>query len=431
MKLFTTLKNIPIVVKIILIGVILAGGYFGYNTFFAKKSTSTQYKTSVAVKGSLLVTVTGSGNVSSVNAANVTTEASGVVKNVYKKDGDTVKVGDPIIELDLDLYARQKADQSYASYQSAKNALDAAKVKLYTLQVDLFKTWDDYKQLAETSKYSNDDDSPKYDSRSLPEFHESEKTWLAAEATFKNQQNVISQAQTSLNSAWLSYQETSPIVYAPISGTVSGLSLQVGSVIVAAQNTTSSDSTVTSTKVASVTTEGLPMVSVSLTEIDAPKITLGNKATVSIDALPDKTFSGSVVSIDRVGVVSSGVTTYPTVIQLDSDDESILPNMAASVTIITAKKDDVLLVPTSAIQTQDGSSTVRVMQNGTPVPMAVETGLTSDTETEIIGGIAEGDTVVTGTTTSGGTSTTGASVSPFSIGGNRGMGGAQQIRVAQ
>lgn len=422
MKLFSFLKKLPIVLKIILIGALLGSGYFGYTTFFAKKSSAVQYKTAVAAKGTLLVTVASSGSVSSVNAANVKTEASGVVKKVYKKDGDTVKAGDPIIELDLDLGAKQKADQAYASYQSAKNSFDAAKVKLYTLQVDLFSTWDEFKQLAETSKYSNADLSAKTDRRALPEFHESEKTWLAAEATFKNQQNVINQAQTSLNSAWLSYQQTSSIVYAPISGTVSGLSLQEGSVIASSLTSSSSDSTVTSTKVASVTTEGVPLVSVSLTEIDIPKITLGNKATVLIDAIPGKTFSGSVVSIDSVGVVSSGVTTYPTVIQLDADDPSILSNMAATVTIITTKKDDVLLVSTSAIQTQNGSSSVRVMQKGIPVSMAVEVGLSSDTQTEIIGGIAEGDTVVTGTVTNGSTTNT-TSTSLFGI-GNR-SGGAQ------
>jgi HlyD family secretion protein len=331
-----------------------------------------------------------------------------------------VKAGDPIIELDLDLVAKQKADQAYASYQSAKNSLDAARVKLYTLRVDLLTTWDEFKQLAETGKYSNADQTPKNDARTLPEFYESQDTWLASEATYKNQQNIINQAQTSLNSSWFSYQQTSPTVYAPISGTVSGLSLQEGSVIVASQ--TDSSTSVTSTKVASVTTKGLPMISVSLTEIDAPKITLGNKATALIDALTGKTFTGTVTSIDKVGVVSSGVTTYPTVITLDSDVLSILPNMAASVTIITEKKDDVLLVPTSAVQTQNGSSSVRVLQKGVPVSMAVETGLTSDTETEIIGGIAEGDTVVTGTVANGtSTKTTGTSL--FGV-GNRG-GGAQ------
>jgi len=347
---------------------------------------------------------------------------------VYKKDGELVKAGDPIIELDLDLSAKQKADQAYASYQSAKNALDTATVKYYTLQADLMKTWDSFKQLAETAKYSNDDDTPKTDARALPEFIQSQDAWLASEATYKNQEKAIAQLRTTLSSAWLSYQATSPIVYAPISGTVSGLSLQEGSVIASSLTNTSSDSTVTSTKVASVTTEGLPMISVSLTEIDAPKITLGNKVTVTIDAITGKTYTGTVTSIDKVGVVSSNVTTYPTVVTLDSDIPEILPNMAASVTIITAKKDDVLLVPTSALQTQDGSASVRVMQNGKPVSMAVEVGLSSDTQTEIIGGIAEGDSVITGTVANG-TSTTGTSASPFGI-GNRGFGGTQQIRVA-
>jgi len=133
-----------------------------------------------------------------------------------------------------------------------------------------------------------------------------------------------------------------------------------------------------------------------LTEIDVPKVKLGDKATIKFDALPDKTFTGKVVSIDTAGVVSSGVTTYPVVIRLDTESDSILSNMAASATIITAIKNNVLIVPLAAVQKQsDGSSFVRLLKNGKPVQTTVEVGLSSSSEIEIISGLSEGDTVVT------------------------------------
>ena len=75
-----------------------------------------------------------------------------------------------------------------------------------------------------------------------------------------------------------------------------------------------------------------------------------------------------------------------------------------------------LLVPSGTITTTNGISTVRVMRNGTPEIVDVEVGASSDTQTEIISGINEGDEVVTGT--SGGTATsTGTTTSPFGGGG--------------
>jgi HlyD family secretion protein len=250
----------------------------------------------------------------------------------------------------------------------------------------------------------------------------SNDNWLAAEAKFKNQQNVIDQAQISVNSAYLSYQETSPIIYAPISGTVTGFSYQVGSVITAQSN---SSGTSASQKIASIKTKASPTMTVNMTQIDVPKIKIGNKVTVTLDAFSGKTFTGKVISIDSVGAVSSGVTTYPTVILLDTDSADILTNMTGQANIITDVKDEALLVPVSAIKTQtDGTSSVQIMKNGVPTTVTVEAGVSSDTQTEILSGVSEGDTIVTSTVSTG-AKTTSSTSSPFSLfGNNRGGGGA-------
>jgi len=175
--------------------------------------------------------------------------------------------------------------------------------------------------------------------------------------------------------------------------------------------------------------DGSLTAAVNLTEIDVIKVKVGQKVTITLDAFPDKTFTGKVSAIDTNGSVSSGVTSYPTTITFDSAPDTVYPNMAVNATIITAVKDEVLLVPTSAVQTQNGESTVRVMNNGKISQVTVETGLSSDTQTEIVSGLSEGQTVVVGTistqTTRG---TTGAAASPFGGtgfggGGNRGFGG--------
>jgi macrolide-specific efflux system membrane fusion protein len=391
--------------------------WFSYRQFFGKKSAAVTYQTAQAEVGTLIISLSASGSVSAANSASVTTSATGVVKNLYVQNGAMVKSGQAIAEIDLDEESKQKYAQASSSYQSAKNSVSSAQSSLYSLQSKLFSANRALINDAVARNLAADD----------PTYIMENADWLAAESAYKNQQSAISQAQSSLNSAWLSYRQSSPVIYAPISGTISGMWLQIGSVITG--STSSTD--VGGTKIASVSTSAAPTVALNLTEIDAPKIKTGQKATVTLDAFADKTFVGKVVSVDRVGSVSSGVTTYPTVIALDFGNPDIYPNMSASATIILDSKTDVLLVPSSAVSTQNGTSTVQVMKSGQPEPVIVETGLSSDTQTEITSGLQAGDVVVTGTSTTT-SPTTSTQNSPFSIfGGGRvggGAGGAVRFR---
>ena len=181
-------------------------------------------------------------------------------------------------------------------------------------------------------------------------------------------------------------------------------------------------------KIANIKTDALPTLSINLTEIDVPKIKIGDKATITFDAFSDKTFTGKVISIDTVGSVSSGVTNYPTVILLDTKSNTILPNMGVSANIITDTKDDVLLVSSSAVKTDDnGNNYVQILKNGKPINQNIEVGLSSDSQTEIISGLIEGETIITSTTQATSTSTQ-QTQSVFGGFGNRGGAGGN-IRI--
>jgi len=414
----------PLWKKGILVILILVIGWFAYGKIVSSGKSQVQYQTGTAEKGTLVVSISGSGSVASTNSSNITTEATGVVTKIYVKDGDKVKVGDKIAELELDLEGQQKSSLAWTSYQSAKNNLQSAKDGLYSAQADLYTKWQDYFDLSTTKQYENSDGTPNTPEReSQTDYKVTQDNWLSSEAKYKAQERAIAQAQLSLNSAWYSYQQASPIIYAPISGTVSGFSLQVGSVI---NSQSSSNTSATTNKIAIIKTDSLPTVLINLTEIDIPKIKVGDKATVTFDAFADKTFTGKVVSIDTVGSVSSGVTNYPTVILLDSKSNEILPNMAVTANIITDTKTDILMVPSSSIKTTDSESTVQIMKNGKPQTVTVTTGLSSDTETEITSGLSEGDTIVTNTiqsTTSTSDSSSRSVFSTFGTGGGAKMMG--------
>lgn len=137
---------------------------------------------------------------------------------------------------------------------------------------------------------------------------------------------------------------------------------------------------------------------VSLNEVDVAKVKASQKVTLTFDAVPDLTITGQVAEVDAIGTVSQGVVTYTVKIAFDTQDERIKPGMSVSAAIITDIKQNVLLVPNSAIKS-NGEQYVVVLESNVPRNQVVETGLSNDTLTEITSGLKEGEKVVTQTIT--------------------------------
>lgn len=422
----TILKNwffkLSFIKKTIIFLIIIAAGWFGLSKLNSNKSQQPIYQTTQVEKGTLVVSISASGQVSAANSGEVKTSAAGVVKKIYVKNDQVVKSGDKIADIDLDQTAKQKYTQALSSYQSAKNALASAQANLYTTQSDMFTNWQKYMDKAQNATYQNADKTPNTSQRNQTDFQITDDNWLATEAKYKIQQATVTQTQTALSSAWMSLQQLSPTIVAPISGKVTGLSLQIGSVLTSQQSSSGTD---TAQKIASVQTDAVPTITVNLTEVDIPKVEVGNKATVTFSAFPDKTFTGQVVSIDTVGSVSSGVTTYPAVIKLDTQVEKMLANMSADANIITQTVNDALLAPASAIQTKNGVSTAKILKNGQVESVTVKIGESNTSQVVINSGLSEGDNVVTSTTqTKTSTAKTNTTTSsPFSAFGVRTGGG--------
>ncbi len=394
---------------IIVIILLIVAGYFGYKQFLSKPAAP-QYQTAQVVKGTLVTSVSASGNITTANNVTITIQASGVVKEVLVKNGDTVSQRQTIATLTLDQASQQKQAAAYASYLTAKNTLDAANAKYNSLQNTLFVA---------NQKLINDAVA-----RGLlttdPTYIEENATWLQSEADYKNQATVISAAQSSFVAASLNLSQLSSTITAPAAGVIKGLTITPGATITLSSS--SSSSTSTSQVLGSVYQTGPIQAQVNLSEVDSVNVSEGQKVTMTLDAFLNSTFTGKVASINTNGVVSSGVTVYPAVIVFDSGDDHIYPNMGVNARIITKVKNDVILVPSAAVSTNNNQSTVRVMKNKIVTSVPVEVGDSNDTQIEITSGINEGDTVVTSVTqTTRSTSTT----SPFGStrGGFGGIGG--------
>jgi multidrug efflux pump subunit AcrA (membrane-fusion protein) len=158
---------------------------------------------------------------------------------------------------------------------------------------------------------------------------------------------------------------------------------------------------------------------VQASEVDIPKIAVGQKATVTVNAFAGKTYVAKVSRVDRIGVATSGVVSYAVYLQFIETPLDIAPGMNAVAVIQTSRKDGVLKVPQVAVKTVGQEKTVQILSGGTPETVAVTTGDTSDTEVEILTGLRAGDVVVTRTIAPKTTITT---TSPFSGIGGRGGG---------
>ncbi len=216
-------------------------------------------------------------------------------------------------------------------------------------------------------------------------------------------------------------------VRAPFDGTIAKLDVKKG------------DSASAGSAVATLITKQ-QIAEISLNEVDAAKIAIGQKVTVTFDAIDGLTISGEVSDIDTVGTVTQGVVTYSVKITFDTQDDRIKPGMSLSTEIITAAKPDILVVPLSAVKSQGGQSYVEVLdQPGSvtagvqgvtskfpPRQVPVEIGLSNDTMAEITSGLKEGDQVISRTVAPTAQKVTTAPTifgATGATGGNRSFGG--------
>jgi RND family efflux transporter MFP subunit len=214
-------------------------------------------------------------------------------------------------------------------------------------------------------------------------------------------------------------------IHAPFDGIVSKVDIKKG------------DSASTGTAVATMITEQ-QIAEVSLNEVDAAKVKVGQKATLTFDAVDNLSITGKVLEIDTIGTVSQGVVSYTVKIGFDTQDQRVKPGMSVSAAIVTDVKADVLAVPNSAVKSQNGQNYVEILNPddqtaiagasqveaiAAPKQQTIEIGLANDTSTEIVSGLKQGDNVVIQTISPTTTTTTSSSSSGLRIPGLTGGGG--------
>lgn len=418
--------------KLLLFALIMAAGFGVWHFAHTSHSAPITYETATVEKGTLVTSISGTGTITSGNNTAITTRSSGVVSKVYVTNGDTVKKGQKIADITLDDYAKERQTKAYAEYLDAQEAVKAAVNA--KAEADL-QMWKDRDAITKASDAIDEKNNTAINPTTQEEYTVAEKTIIdktletaktsfeTSELQYKNADSEIAAASAKVNSALRTYQENSATIVAPAAGIVSDLALAPG-LTVTASSTTSNTSGATIVSAQTVGKIGDPkgqlIATVNLSEIDITSVKANQKASIILDAFPDKTFTGKVLSVDTSGSVSSGVTSYPVKIILDQTEIAIYSNMAVTVDIITDVKSDVLLIPTSAITTSNGQSSVQVKKDDEVSTVTVEIGSANDSQSEIVSGLAEGDEVVTSVTSpTVNTKSSSTETSPFSgVGGS-------------
>lgn len=236
------------------------------------------------------------------------------------------------------------------------------------------------------------------------------ETVINSDFDVQNQKIKVAQTQDALADAENTLADYS--IYSPFGGVIANVNVKKG------------DTVSSGTVLVSIITKQ-QIAEISLNEVDAAKVKVDQKATLTFDALSDVTLTGKVSDVDTLGQVSQGVVSYGVQITLDTQDERVKPGMSVTADIITDAKQDVLVLPNGSIKSQGNSQYVELIENPSdtlkqqllssvsgivlqqsPKQQAVETGLSNDTYTEIVSGLNEGDIVVSSTITSSQNSTT-------------------------
>lgn len=347
-------KKHPYLTTLALIAV-LGGSYWYWSAQTPAGQTS--YVTTPVEKGTLTTSVSGSGNVVVDQLASIDPTITGTVAGLAVNVGDSVKKGQwlfTIINEDL----TTSALQSQSSLQNAQISLDQANANLVA------------------AKNGGTDT-------------ERDRAILKSKITV---------AEKNLSVAQLNYQNalsdaTKRRVTSPIDGTVNAINIKNGDDLSRLSSNSSNQAPMVIGDLNTLKAE------VQVNEVDIANVALGQRVMMTYNAISGLSVSGKVEKMDALGTVTQGVVNYTVTVGLDTIDSRLRPGMSVSANIITAVKQEVLMVPSSAVKVQNGATTVQVMKGSDAVPTSVnvQTGAVNNTDTEITSGLSIGDKVVTRT----------------------------------
>ncbi|WP_456406103.1 efflux RND transporter periplasmic adaptor subunit [Caldithrix abyssi] len=373
-----TKKILIIVGVVLLIALIIVGNLL-------KKDRGIEVLSEKVTRGTVQQKVTGSGQIRPATEVKVSAQVAGKIIRLHVKEGDHVKKGQLLVELDEEKYR--------ANVERAESQLLAAKANEKKAHSELQRT----RQLFKRKLVSTAD-------------------LEAAEANFEAAMSNRLQAEASLKEAQDALDKTK--LYATIEGVVTRVNKEEGEMALGAQFQEDVILVVSDLSVMEAVVE--------IDENDVVNVELGDSAIVEVDAFPDTTFKGIVTEIAHSAITkgmgtTEQVTNFEVTVTIDQPDPRFRPGMSTTVDILTKRLDNVLKVPIQAvtvrskdeiegknkkkssradespkIKDEDLREVVFVIKEGKAVIKPVKLGISDDTHYAVLSGLQEGDEVITG-----------------------------------
>lgn len=341
-----------------------------------KKEEKITFDTAAVAPANIMNSITATGTIEPVTSVTVGTQVSGIVSKLFVDYNSVVKKGQVIAELDK---------------TNLMSQLNTAKTQLATAQSQLnYQTanYKRYKTLFEKGLVAADD------------FDNAKLSYTQAKEQVVSAKEEVQRAQTNLGYATIT---------SPIDGVVLSKSVEEGQTVAASFSTP---------ELFTIAQDLTNMqVVADVDEADIGDVKEGERVTFTVDAYPDDTFEGKVKQVRQEATTTNNVVTYEVVISAPNADLKLKPGLTANVTIYTAERKGVLSVPSKALRFTPQKETVGKMkivdaanaknkvwtiEGNSIVAHKVNIGMTDGTNTQIVGGIAEGTKVITGLNVMGG-----------------------------
>ena len=314
---------------------------------------------------------------------NLSAHVIGKIETLYVKEGQNIEAGEPFLTLEREAFTAVR-DRTAAELEIARSRVRQAEINIADSEIKLRRA----KRLVEDQITSPSD------------LEAAELNHRSQELGAEQARETVLQAKAALDKAEDDLYKTT--IYAPLTGRVTALNAEEGEVVVS--GTMNNPGSVIGT--ISDLSEILAEVDVDETEVAF--LELGQDAELTVDALAERTFTGRVVEIGSSGFQRPGnpdVTYFKAKILLDAPDEALRPGMSTRVEVTTAVAENALVVPVQAVverlPLEDGDDAdeievVFVINDSTAEQRAVGTGLSDITHVQLLSGVEEGETVVTG-----------------------------------
>ena len=357
----------------------------------------------------IIETVSATGKIQPEIEVKLSSEVSGEIIELPIVEGQQVKKGDLLVRVNPDIY-QSNLNRSQATLQNVKAGLEQAEATLREASA----SYERNKNLFEKGVISKAD-------------------WDRSVAAYETAQASRNSAYYSVQSAGATVKEATDnlnrtTIYAPMSGTISLLNVEIGERVVGTQQ-------MAGTEILRVANLSNMEVEVDVNENDIVKLEIGDSTIVEVDAYLKKEFKGIVTEIanSAAGALTADqVTNFKVKVRiLEESYQDLLknksefyspfrPGMTATVDVITDKRDKTVAVPISAIVIKTDTSSIKKpmgekMESGTKTVeteekfecvfvknkdeaklKVVKTGIQDDTNIEIISGLEEGDEIITG-----------------------------------